>query len=261
MKSGLSTGVAVLCFLAAAGSSRVAGGAGVVEINLYAAASLREALQELAPRCAKMAAVEVVLNFGSSSDLARQIEAAEKADLFFSADEAIMDRLASARLVAEGSRRSVLSNRLVVVGAADSRLAVRSAADLSGSSVRRLSLANPEAVPAGKYAKAWLEKAGVWAGVKDRIVPGVDVRAALAAVESGSVDAGVVYGTDAAISKKVRVLYAVPVDQSPTISYPLALLRGRPNAAAAVQVEDCLTGTAAMDVYRAHGFITGPRQP
>src|SRR5713101_8651997 len=176
------------------------------EINFYAAASLRDVLQQLAPVCEEAAGAHLVFNFGASNDLARQIEAGNKADVFFSADEAWMDQVAQAGLVDAESRHSLLSNRLVVVGLKDTPLNVRSARDLVGPNVRRISLANPEAVPAGKYAKAWLEKSGLWDGIRDRVLPGLDVRAALAAVEAGGAEAGVVYRTDAAMSKRVRVV-------------------------------------------------------
>ena len=231
------------------------------EIMLYAAASLRESLQDLAPTCDKQTGAQLVFNFGPSSDLARQIEAAEKADLFFSADEALMDRLSKAGLLETGTRRTVLSNRLVVIAPLDSALVIHSAADLAGVAVRRLSLANPDAVPAGKYARAWLEKSGQWAALKERVVPGVDVRAALSAVESGVVEAGIVYATDAAISKKVRVLFEVPPSEAPAISYPLAILRNRPRKSLAAKVEDCLTGPEALKVYQSRGFIVGPASP
>jgi len=228
------------------------------EIMLYAAASLRESLQDLAPTCDKRTGAHLVFNFGPSNDLVRQIEAAEKADLFFSADEALMDRLSKAGLLETGTRRTVLSNRLVVIAPLDSTLVVQSAADLA---VRHLSLANPEAVPAGKYARAWLEKTGQWEALKERVVPGVDVRAALAAVESGVVEAGIVYATDAAISKKVRVLFEVPASEAPAISYPLAILRNRPQKSIAAKVEDCLTGPEALKVYQSRGFIVEPVSP
>jgi molybdate transport system substrate-binding protein len=231
------------------------------EIMLYAAASLRESLQDLAPTCDKQAGARLVFNFGPSSDLAHQIEAAEKADLFFSADEAWMDRLSKAGLLEADTRRTVLSNRLVVIAPLDSTLVIHSAADLAGKAVRRLSLANPESVPAGKYARAWLEKAGQWEAVKDKVVPGVDVRAALSAVESGVVEAGIVYATDAAISRKVRVLLEVPTSEAPAISYPLAILRNRPRKSLAAKVEDCLTGPEAREVYQSRGFIVRPASP
>ena len=190
-----------------------------VEVSLYAAASLRDALEDLAPRCESSLGVRLLFNFGPSNDLARQIIAAARADVFFSADEDWMDRVVAAGLVDTASRRSLLSNRLVVVGPADTPLRVTAPGELKQASVRRIALANPDAVPAGKYARAWLETAGLWGSLRDRVVPSVDVRAALATVESGAADVGIVYRTDAALSKKVRILYEVPGTDGPRISY------------------------------------------
>jgi len=227
-----------------------------VELAFYAAASLRDALEELAPAAEQATGARLVLNLGASSDLARQIVAAHQADLFLSADEAWMDHLAAAGLVDTGSRRSPLSNRLVVVVPVDSPLTVAAAADLAGPAVRRLALAHPEAVPAGRYAKAWLEAAGAWDAVSSRVVPALDVRAALAAVESGGVDAGVVYSTDAATSRRVRVVHEVPASQGPRISYALAALAGRPHLERARAVAAWLAGPAAAPVFARHGFVT-----
>jgi molybdate transport system substrate-binding protein len=232
-----------------------------VEIVVYAAASLRDVLQELTPPCEKAIEARLVFNFGASNDLARQIDAASKADVFFSADEAWMDRVARAGLVDAASRRSLLSNRLVVVGASDSSLTIAAPSDLKSAGVRRLALASPEAVPAGKYAKAWLEKAGAWAPVADRVVPFPDVRAALAAVESGGADAGIVYRTDAAISKRVKVLYEVPAAEGPRISYAVAAIQGRPRVVAARRLVTWLAGPEALPVFERFGFVVPAQAP
>jgi len=225
------------------------------EINVYAASSLRDVLQQLAPACEAAVGVHLVFNFGASNDLARQIEAGNKADVFFSADEAWMDHVAQAGLVDVESRHPLLSNRLVVLGLKDTPLKVQSARDLVGPDVRRISLADPEAVPAGKYAKAWLEKSGLWDRLKDRVLPGLDVRAALAAVESGGAEAGVVYRTDAAMSKKVRILFEVPEGEGPRISYPVAALRDRPLHDVARRIVDWFSGPAAAATFEQFGFI------
>ncbi|HYV84334.1 MAG TPA: molybdate ABC transporter substrate-binding protein [Patescibacteria group bacterium] len=225
------------------------------EIVVDAAASLRNALQAIGPACEKQAGVRLVFNFGASNDLARQILAANKADVFFSADEPLMDKVAGEGLVDAASRRSLLSNRLVVIVPLDSHLSVAGPADLAAPAVKRIALADPNAVPAGKYARAWLEKAHQWEAVQDRVVPTVDVRAALAAVEAGGVEVGVVYSTDAAISKKVRVEYQVPDGDAPLISYPVAALKGRPQQDAARRVVDCLAGAEAVKTFEAFGFI------
>ena len=203
-----------------------------VEITVYAAASLREAMGDIAAEYEKKAGVKIVFNFGSSGDLSKQIIAANKADLFFSADEKEMDKVAAEKLLDDSTRKTLLSNQLVVVEPADPKDPEKSIfknpfapEQLSGASVQRLSLANTDTVPAGRYAKAWLEKKDVWAKVQERVLPGTDVRAALAAVESGNVDSGFVYKTDANISSKVRIAFTVAVEQGPPIRYPVALIK------------------------------------
>jgi molybdate transport system substrate-binding protein len=226
-----------------------------VELTVYAAASLKDVLNELGPACGKEAGATLVFNFGASNDLARQIVAANKADVFFSADEARMDEMAAKGLVDAASRRTLLSNRLVVVAPSDSTIAIGSAADLASDKVKGLSLANPDAAPAGKYAKAWLEKMGMWGRTRDKVVPAPDVRAALAAVEAGTVEAGVVYGTDAAIAKKVKVIYTVPDNEGPKIAYPVAALGDRPHLEASRRVVACYAGGASRSVFEKYGFI------
>ncbi|MGH9464057.1 MAG: molybdate ABC transporter substrate-binding protein [Thermoanaerobaculia bacterium] len=238
----------------AAPAPRPADEAAGVELMVYAAASLREALEELASACQREEGVRVLFNFGASNDLARQIRAANKADVFLSADEAWMDAVAAAGLVDAPSRRTLLSNRLVVIGARGSGRRVGSAAELAALPVARLSLANPEAVPAGKYARAWLERAGQWDAVEERVVPAVDVRAALAAVETGAIEVGIVYATDAAISDRVEILLAVPETEAPLIRYPIAALAERPHLQAARRVVDWLAGEEAAAVFESYGF-------
>lgn len=250
--------VLVLGLLAPA---RPAGAAEPTELQVYAAASLRDVLAELAPALERATGARAVFNLGASSDLARQIVAAHRADLFFSADEAWMDHVAAAGLVDGGSRRAPLSNRLVVVVPAGSGLEIRSAADLAAPGVRRLALASPDTVPAGKYAKAWLASKGRWESVAERVIPALDVRAALAAVESGAVDAGIVYRTDAASSKRVRVALEVPAEEGPRITYALAALAGRPRLEVARAAVAWLSGPEAGAIYERHGFVVLTRRP
>jgi len=255
----LGAALAVLTALQGAPAGAPASRPAPPEITVYAAASLRDVLQQITPACEEAVGVRLVFNFGASNDLARQIEAGNKADLFFSADEAWMDHVAQAGLADTESRRSLLSNRLVVVGLKDDLLNIQSPRDLVGPDVRRISLANPEAVPAGKYAKAWLESVGLWDRLRERVLPGLDVRAALAAVESGGAEAGVVYRTDAALSKKVRVLYEVPEGEGPRISYPVAALRDRPRLEVARRVVAWLSGPTAAAAFEQYGFIVQGR--
>jgi len=225
------------------------------EIVVYAAASLRDAMESIAPACEQATGTRLVFNLGASNDLARQIEAANKADVFVSADDSWMDKIAAAGLVDAESRRVLLSNRLVVVGAPGLKLTIASAADLARAPVRFISLANPDAVPAGKYAKAWLESQGQWDAVRTRVLPGIDVRAALAAVETGAAEIGIVYATDAAISADARVLYTVPESEGPRIRYSIAALRDRPALEKARVVVAWLSGPEAMKGFLRHGFL------
>jgi molybdate transport system substrate-binding protein len=253
--------LSLLGLLAPLDTARSAPAAEPVELTVYAAASLRDVLQELAPAVERATGTRLVFNLGASNDLARQILAANRADLFFSADESWMDRVAAAGLVDAGSRRSPLANRLVVVVPADSPTQISAAGDLAAPAIRRLALANPEAVPAGRYARAWLEARGVWDDVAGRVVPALDVRAALAAVESGAVEAGIVYRTDAAASTRVRVAYAVPDGEGPRVSYAIAALRPRPHLAAARAAAAWLCGPEAAAVFERFGFIPRAATP
>jgi molybdate transport system substrate-binding protein len=228
-----------------------AGPARAEEVTLYAAASLTEAVREIGGRFAAATGHAVVYSFGGSNDLARQIAAGAPADLFFSADTARVAELQQAGLVRPEDRWDVLSNVLVVIVPEMAAPTLRSAADLGR--VRRLALADPEAVPAGIYARHWLQTAGRWDAVKDRLVPLLDVRAALAAVEGGHVDAGIVYKTDAAMSRRVRVAFEVPRAEGPRITYVLARL-ARADRAAARALGQALRSPDALRVYQRHGF-------
>lgn len=248
-------GLVVLVTSVESGSAAPNAAAEPSEVMVYAAASLRDVLLSLAQTCEGLANVRLIFNFGASNDLARQIMAANKADLFFSADETWMDKVSEEGLLDVASRRSLLSNRLVVVVPLDSLATLSGPAALAGPAVKRICLADPGAVPAGKYARAWLEKTGQWKAVKERIVPALDVRAVLAAVESGAVEAGVVYRTDAAISKKVRIVYEVPEGDGPRISYAIAVLKDRPHYETARRALDCLTGEQALRTFETYGFL------
>nr|AYM52359.1 molybdenum ABC transporter periplasmic molybdate-binding protein [Hyalangium minutum] len=226
------------------------------KVLVFAAASTTDAVQELGKAFTKEQGHTVEFAFGGSNDLARQAVAGAPADVFLSADLAKMDQVEKAGLLQAGTRVELLSNRLVVVVPVGSKLKVASGAELKG--VKRLALADPAAVPAGLYAKAWLEKAGVWKEVEPRVVPTLDVRAALAAVEAGRVDAAVVYATDAALSKRVRVAFTVPEADGPRVVYPVAALsKGKASEAGRAFVR-FLQGETARSVFERYGFIFLP---
>jgi molybdate transport system substrate-binding protein len=197
----------------------------------------------------------VAFNFAASGTLVRQIQEGAPADLILSADEAQLDKLAKAGLLAPGSRADLLSNTLAVVVAADSPLTVTSAVDLASPQLGKVAIGDPASVPAGAYAKAWLQGAKAWDKIIDKAVPCDSVRGVLAAVESGNVDAGIVYRTDALISKKVRVALDVPRAEGPPIRYPVAQLKDAPGGAEAGRFLGFIEGPAAAGVFKAHGFL------
>jgi molybdate transport system substrate-binding protein len=225
------------------------------ELVVFAAASLSDALKEIGAAYEESTGVELRFNFAASNLLARQIAAGAPADLFASADEARMDFLGERGLVVAGTRISLLSNTLVVVVETGSRLSINSEADLARPEVRSIALAEPQSVPAGIYAKKHLERLGLWRKLLDRIVPTENVRAALAAVEAGNVDAGIVYKTDAAISKRVRIAYEVPAVEGPRISYPFAVLTTTTDESAARRFLDGLASEAGRAVFKRYGFL------
>ena len=241
--------VAVLAGLVAC--PRALPGAVGEEVVVFAAASLADALREIAAGFEARTGHRVVLSLGGSNDLARQIRAGAPARVFVSASAERMDEVQGAGLVRAADRVDLLSNRLVVVVPAAARAAPATAEELAG--VGTLALGDPEAVPAGIYARQWLERRGLWERLRGRVVPTLDVRAALAAVESGNADAGIVYRTDAAISRRVRVALEVPADEAPRIVYPAALLGDAPGPAARAFYEH-LRSPAARLVFERLGF-------
>jgi len=246
MGSRLTAGIAValICCAARAG-----------ELTVFAAASLSDALKEIAVIYEKQSGDRVVFNFGASSILARQIGEGAPADIFFSADEAQMDGLEKLGLIIKETRSSRLSNSLVIVVAAESPLQVASAHDLAGDKVKRIALADPKAVPAGVYARGYLDKAGLWQAVERKIIPTENVRAALAAVESGNVDAGIVYKTDARISRRVRVTCEVKPEEGPVINYPMAVVKESSRIDAGKRFLRHLDSQEAEGVFEKYGFI------
>jgi molybdate transport system substrate-binding protein len=225
-----------------------------VEITVFAAASLTDSLKKIAASYEKKSGDKIIFNFAASSMLARQIEEGAPADIFFSADEAKMDGLEKKGLVDAITRKSRLGNSLVVVIPNDSTLEIKSAGDLTNAAVKQIALADPKAVPAGIYAKAWLTRRQLWSAIGSKVVPTENVRGALAAVESGNVEAGVVYKTDAGISQKIKIAYEVPAGDAPVISYPMALVKESKQSEAAKKFLDYLGSPVAGDAFKKFGF-------
>ncbi len=242
--------IALLILILAAGRSPAA------EVMVFAAASLSEALKEIAGGYQKLSGDKIAFNLGASSALARQIELGAPADLFFSADEAKMDAVDKLGLIRKETRKSLLSNTLVIVVAADGGPSISSPRDLAAPRIKRVALAETKTVPAGVYAKEFLQKQNLWSAVESKVIATENVRGALAVVESGNVDAGIVYKTDASISRMVKMAYEVPAKEGPVISYPVAMIKDAKQPKAAGDFLTYLGGDQAARTFEKHGFIT-----
>lgn len=238
-----------------AGSAGTARAEGSEPILVFAAASLKNALDEVV---ADYARDPVVVSYAASSALARQIEQGAPAHLLISADLDWMDYLDGKGLLTSGTRVNLLGNELVLVASPDTApggIELGPALDLSGLlGDGRLAIADVRAVPAGKYAKAALQSLGLWPSVQDRLAQAENVRAALTLVSRGEAPLGIVYRTDAAVEPRVRVSATFPKGSHPPIVYPAALTAGAPARAAAFLAH--LQGSAAArSAFRRNGFI------
>ena len=217
------------------------------------AASVNDALDEIAGLYRSATGVTVALNAGGSNTLARQIVEGAKAGVFVSADQAQMDAVGRAGRIVAGTRINLLTNELAVVASPASK-DLTLARVLKGG-VNRLAMGEPAAVPAGVYGRRWLEHEGAWARLEPKVVPFPTVRAVLSAVENGRAQAGIVYRTDAMIAPGVRVIANLPAKQHPylDISYPAAVIAG-PMEAEARRFLEYLKGPQARAVFARHGF-------
>lgn len=225
-------------------------------VMVFAAASLTDALQEVARAYTAATGAAVRFSFAASSVLARQIESGAPADVFFSADEDWMDYLVRRARVDPATRRRLLGNRLVLVAPADStvRLTIgRGFPLLEALQGGRLATGDPDTVPVGRYARAALTSLGVWNDVAARLVAADNVRGALAFVARGEAPLGIVYETDARIDRKVRIVGTFPEDSHAPIVYPIALTKGAAPAAAAFI--DFLRGPLAQATFERYGFV------
>lgn len=225
------------------------------EILVSAAASLTDVLKEISNGYQGKTKHTVKFNFGPSSGLARQIEEGAPVDIFFSADLPQMDALDKNGRLELGTRKNLLSNQLVIIVPADSKFAISSAKDLLKAAIKRIALAEPSSVPVGNYSSKYLADEGLWNKIKPKVVPVQDVRATLASVESGNVEAGFVYKTDAAVSRKVKIAYEVPVEKGPKITYPAAIVKESKRKDVARDFMTYVQSPAAKDAFKKYGFV------
>lgn len=229
------------------------------KITVFAAASLTNAMQDIAKEYKKEKNVDVVSSFASSSTLARQIEAGAPADLFISADQKWMDYAVDKKAIDAATRETLLGNSLVVVAPKASEqgdITVDAKTNwtrlLKGG---RLAVGDPDHVPAGIYAKEALQKLGAWETLSPKLAPAEDVRGALALVERSEAPLGIVYGSDAVASKGVKVVGTFPEDSHQKVEYPIAIIDGHNNATVSA-FYDYLKGPQASEIFKHYGFTT-----
>ena len=231
------------------------------EIMVFAAASLRDATSELEERfLAYNSDFQLFFNYAGSNTLARQIISAPIADIFICANEYWMDEVESAGRVVEDSRVSYLSNQLVVIANVANSWHPIHPTDICRAEFSYLALANPDAVPAGRYAKEWLEGSScgmpsLWEMLRGRIASALDVRSAMSLVESDPSIIGIVYKTDAAVSEKVRVVYEIPRETGPMITYSMARIKQAAPHRSTQKFYDYLIGSEANEVFKKYGFV------
>ena len=236
-----------------------AGALSAAELTVSAAASLGNALREIGTAFeAAHPKTTVQFNFAASGGLLQQIAQGAPVDVFASADAETMDDAERRQLVDAASRVDFAANSLVVVVPRDARVVPMALADLAAPGVRRIAIGVPASVPAGRYAKAALEKAGLWPALEGRAIGAQSVRQALDYVARGEVDAGFVYATDAALMPaKVRLAFVVPTDTP--VRYPIAAVAASRQGAEARRFIAFARSAAAQATLRRHGF--GPPAP
>jgi molybdate transport system substrate-binding protein len=233
------------------------------DVVVFAAASLKDALDDINAARQKSAGKHAAISYAASSTLAKQIENAAPADIFISADLKWMDYLDDKKLIDRSSRVNLLGNALVLIAPKDSAVTATIAPDFPLARLLgdgRLAMADPVSVPAGIYGKAALEKLGVWQSVAQRVAAAENVRAALVLVARGEAPLGIVYKTDAAIDPGVKIVATFPADSVPPIVYPMAVTASSKNPDA-TPFAAYLRGADARKVFEARGFTVLDKDP
>jgi molybdate transport system substrate-binding protein len=234
------------------------GAAAQQSVTVFAAASLKNALDDVDAAFIQATGIKVTASYEASSSLARQIEAGAPADVFISADLRWMDYVAERKLIRPDSRTNLLGNTLVLIAPKDSRLdhvAIGPGFDIAGlAGDGRIAVADVKAVPAGLYAKAALEKLGAWTAAEPKLAQAENVRATLAFVARGETPLGIVYATDAQIEPKVKIVGSFPDGSYPPVTYQVAAIADAKNKEAATRYLAFLHSAAAKAIFEKYGF-------
>ncbi|HEX4002158.1 MAG TPA: molybdate ABC transporter substrate-binding protein [Candidatus Acidoferrales bacterium] len=225
------------------------------DLTISAAISLKDALDATKQAYASQApAVSLSMNYGASGTLQLQIEQGAPVDVYISAAPKQMDALESKGMLLAGTRKDLLRNEIVLIVPRESTLGMSSFQDLLKPDVKRVALGEPVTVPAGKYAQEVLTHFGIYSQVNGKAVLAKDVRQVLTYVETGDVDAGIVYTTDGLSTNKVKIVATAPPDSHEPVIYPVAVIKTTKDAAAAKAFEDFLSGPQARAIFEKYGF-------
>lgn len=225
-----------------------------VEVNISAAASLTDALNEIKTEYSKDHKDVLLFNFGASGTLEKQIEEGAPCDLFLSASKANMDTLEQTGLIDTDSRKDLLGNTLTLIASAEKKDVIKGYEALASNDAASISIGTPETVPAGKYAQQSLENLGLWPKIEKKIVFGKDVKQVLEYVDTGNADCGLVYKTDAMQMKTGVVVMDMPENSHDPIVYPAALIRNSEQEKAAADFYQFLQSDYAKGVFEKYGF-------
>lgn len=243
------------CSSSGSGQGMQPGAATPAELYVLAAASLADAMKELAPMYeASHPGQKLVTSFGSSGTLQQQIEQGAPADLFLSAAAKQMEALVEKGFIDEKNTVNLLQNQLVLVVPLDAGTPPKNFADLKNPAVNNVAIGNPQSVPAGAYAKETLTNLGIWDMLKSKFVFAKDVRQVLSYVETGNADAGIVYKTDAMSSGKVAIAATADEKSHSPIVYPLGIVKHSKHPEEAKTLYDWLQGPEATAVFDKYGF-------
>jgi molybdate transport system substrate-binding protein len=224
-------------------------------ITVSAAASLTDAFKDIASQFEKEnSGTNVSLNFGSSGNLRMQIEGGAPVDVFASADESQMNKLANKSLIVNSSRKDFARNSLVLIVPESSTLNITGVKDLTDPKVQKISIGNPDTVPVGKYAHLALTEAGLWSQLENKMVPAGDVKQVLTYVERGEVDAGFVYTTDAKIAAPGTIKIVTNVSVSTPVTYPIAVISSSKHKENAQKFLDFVIGKEGQKILKKYGF-------
>ncbi|MBH8551688.1 molybdate ABC transporter substrate-binding protein [Nostocaceae cyanobacterium CENA357] len=253
----------LVSFLAVVGCNQVASNtpdatsspqAQATELTISAAASMQDAMKAMEPIYReKHPNTKIIYNFGSSGSLQQQIEQGAPVDVFISAAEKQMKALAEKNLLLPGTRKDLLGNEVVLI-TSQKTTGISNFQDLTSNQVQRFSIGDPESVPAGQYAQEVLTALKLYDAIKPKIVFAKDVRQVLSYVETGNVNAGIVYATDAKSSDQVKVVATAPKDSHKPIIYPIAVIQRSQNQEAAKEFVQFLSSDAAKPVFKKYGF-------